>query len=918
MKKILIIEDAPETLIALQMMLESSGYVVTTATTATAGYETALATKPDLLLCDIKLGGASGFDLLRQLRGQDATALLPIILMTGDAALSRGAGARWAMEQGADDFLRKPFSQEDLLRAIGARLRQQEAISRQTTRVQDCLGRILEATVDVVLLAVTDSRRLIHLNPAGQRLFGLTPAQLASGVSLEDILTPTAASLLLAECLPTIRDDRIWQGELSLLSVDGHEVPVSVVVLGHKNSAGQHEMISVVAHDIKRRKSMEASLRQSELYQKSILSALQAGLVIADAATQEIVDMNDWILRCSGWSKAALLGRPLALLLGPQQSGHHRSEADPGSGGVDTVLHRADGSSFPVLASAIPFSLQGRKCVLQCITDISKQKRMEDSLRSSENRFRSIATASFDAIVMIDPEERISFWNEAASRIFGHAATEAIGEILHDLIVPERFRASARLGFNRFLKTGQGDALGKTLDLVALRKDGTEFPIELSLSAVRLQDQWHGIGIVRDVTERKKAESQLRLAYAAVEAAANGIVITDIHGTIIWVNQAFSILTGYSRDEAIGHNPRVLKSGSHGAEFYGDLWRTISSGQVWRGELVNRRKDESLYSEEMTITPVRLGDQVTHFIAIKQDITNRKQLEAERQRIEIQLRQSHKLESIGQLAAGVAHEINTPMQFVSDNVRFVQQSLPQISRLIQALQDLTTAGRNGQVDTAAVARTAELLRSADVDYLMRELPVAVSESLEGIDRVTAIVRAMKEFSHPSSQARVTVDLNHAIETTVTVARNEWKYVADVEFELDPTLPPVPCYAGEFNQVLLNLVVNAAHAIGEATARPPGAKGRIAIRSLAGSDWVEVQVADNGMGIPEDIRERIYDPFFTTKEVGKGTGQGLALAHNTVVVRHGGSLRFETEVGRGTTFFVRLPLSPPSAEMAAAS
>ena len=167
---------------------------------------------------------------------------------------------------------------------------------------------------------------------------------------------------------------------------------------------------------------------------------------------------------------------------------------------------------------------------------------------------------------------------------------------------------------------------------------------------------------------------------------------------------------------------------------------------------------------------------------------------------------------------------------------------------------------------------------------------------------------MKEFSHPSSKDRAPINLNHAIESTVTVARNEWKYVAEMALELDPTLPPVRCFASEINQVVLNLVVNAAHAIADVVRQKPGAKGLITIRTRRLDDWAEIQVADTGTGIPEAIRERIYDPFYTTKDVGKGTGQGLTIAHDTVVNRHGGSIHFQTEMGRGTTFFVHLPLN----------
>jgi signal transduction histidine kinase len=194
-----------------------------------------------------------------------------------------------------------------------------------------------------------------------------------------------------------------------------------------------------------------------------------------------------------------------------------------------------------------------------------------------------------------------------------------------------------------------------------------------------------------------------------------------------------------------------------------------------------------------------------------------------------------------------------------------------------------------------------------LEYLLAEIPKAISQSADGIDRVATIVRAMKEFAHPGSAEKAAVNLNKAIESTVTVARNEWKYVADLHTTLDPTLPPVPCLVGEFNQVVLNMIVNATHAIADAV-KGTGGKGTITIGTRRAGDFVEVCIADTGMGIPESIRHRIFDPFFTTKEVGKGTGQGLAIARSVVVDKHGGTIAVESQVGTGTTFIIRLPLT----------
>jgi PAS domain S-box-containing protein len=283
----------------------------------------------------------------------------------------------------------------------------------------------------------------------------------------------------------------------------------------------------------------------------------------------------------------------------------------------------------------------------------------------------------------------------------------------------------------------------------------------------------------------------------------------------------------------------------------------------------------------------------------------RKEDAAERERLQTQLHQAHLLENVGQLAAGIAHEINTPIQFVGDNLRFLQDGFDDLLRLVQASAELVRELAGPSSD--APRRLADAEAAADLDYLRNEVPKALAQSAEGVRRVSKIVRAMKEFSHPGGGEKSRADLNRAIETTLTIARNEWKYDAEVETHLDPALPTVLCWPGEINQVVLNLVVNAAHAIREAMTARGGGKGLISISTSYAPPFAEIRVADNGTGIPEHVRPHVFAPFFTTKGVGKGTGQGLAMAYNAIVKKHGGSIHFESTPGQGTTFVVRIPV-----------
>ncbi|GMV97990.1 MAG: hypothetical protein AMXMBFR83_23430 [Phycisphaerae bacterium] len=272
-------------------------------------------------------------------------------------------------------------------------------------------------------------------------------------------------------------------------------------------------------------------------------------------------------------------------------------------------------------------------------------------------------------------------------------------------------------------------------------------------------------------------------------------------------------------------------------------------------------------------------------------------LEAQRQ-----VMQSETLASLGQLAAGVAHEINTPIQFVGDNLRAISDFLDELVSLTDQYRELIAQIPAEGPIQKAIEQVRQAEAACDLEYIRDDAPKAVTQGLEGVQRVAHIVRAMKDFSHVDRGQISLVDVNRSLETTLTVARNEYKYVADIQQDFAPDLPQIEAYGGELNQVFLNILVNAAHAIGDT-----GKRGVIALRTRCLGDQVEVSISDTGTGIPEAVRNKVFDPFFTTKPVGKGTGQGLNIAHQIVVGKHGGALTFESQMGKGTTFFIRLPV-----------
>ena len=404
---------------------------------------------------------------------------------------------------------------------------------------------------------------------------------------------------------------------------------------------------------------------------------------------------------------------------------------------------------------------------------------------------------------------------------------------------------------------------------------------------------------MEELNAKLEAErDRLRLIF---EAAPVGIIRCELDGRVTMANPALEKMLGYTEAEILALGPDPLVHPDDRNEVVTAL-RAAGSGSGREPHTATRRllhRNGAIVHTRLSVSVAADGEQRPLFtLAVVKDIS-------EMIRLEMELRHSQKLESVGRLAAGIAHEINTPVQFVGDSVRFVREAVDDFVSIIGGYQKLRGELEADPRWTSEAARLAELEKSADVAYAMANVPAAAERCLDGLQRVTTIVRSLKEFAHPDAREKKPCDLNHALQTTLAIARNEYKYVADVVTELGE-LPPVLCHGGELNQVFLNLVVNAAHAIGDVVAGTDR-RGTIRIRTRREGEDVVIEIGDTGTGIPAAVRERIFEPFFTTKEVGRGTGQGLAISRSVVVDKHGGSLTFVTETGRGTTFIIRMPL-----------
>ena len=395
-----------------------------------------------------------------------------------------------------------------------------------------------------------------------------------------------------------------------------------------------------------------------------------------------------------------------------------------------------------------------------------------------------------------------------------------------------------------------------------------------------------------------------------LNAVPNGVLVFNEGGTIEAVNETAAKILSYSKNELLGRSVDQL-FGTQDLPIFTEIQSRIATGiplinddrnvVTAAGEFV-----PVMFSGALIGTVTEGGETREKAVCVMVDIRDRRELGVE-------LRQSHKLQGVGQLASGVAHEINTPIQFVSDSVHFLLEASADITTLIEKYRLLGGVARNIEACRAQAEDAINYEEEIDLSYVLENMPKALDRSLDGLQRVATIVRSMKAFAHPDTTEMSAVDLNDGIQGVLTIARNEYKYVADVSTELGD-IPRVTCYAGDVNQVILNIVVNAAHAISEKV-DGTSERGQINIRTSQVSGGVEISISDTGKGIPMAVRERIFDPFFTTKAVGKGTGQGLALARGVIVERHHGSITFDTEIGKGTTFFIRLPIAPSNAVIA---
>ena len=424
--------------------------------------------------------------------------------------------------------------------------------------------------------------------------------------------------------------------------------------------------------------------------------------------------------------------------------------------------------------------------------------------------------------------------------------------------------------------------LGEEVAIETMKNGATDYVLKSRLSrlipaikrALREKDE---------LSKHKSLELTISKLMLAIEQSPLSIVMTDTEGTIEFVNLGMTRLTGYTIEEIIGQNMRILKSGMTKPESYQALWETITSGNVWEGEFCNKKKNGDLYFEKAEIAPVKdPSGTIINYVGVKENIT-------ESRRIKEELLHSEKMALLGVLAAGIAHEINSPMTFISSNVATLVKYSESLFEYIAHVDGQLPKDLNS-------TKSRDRLK---IDTILAELPDSLKDTQDGLERVKKIIKNLKSFSYADTKDLQLVDLNEIIESAINISWNELKFKATLTKEFRD-LEPILCYPQQLNQVFINLLVNASQAIDK--------YGEIAIRTWTDGDALFVSVCDNGCGISPENLERIFETFFTTKGAGKGTGLGLAISKE-IVKKHNGDITVESEVGKGSTFTVKLPSKP---------
>lgn len=812
-------------------------------------------------------------------------------------------------------------------------MEREQEITQLRQQLEDARNRYLDLFdfSPVGFLVADYQGKVIETNLTAAKLFGLSRQELSERPLPGLVVQQDRAAFgeYLQRCL---RADIHQSGEFWLRRSDGTTFWACLEGVADPWSDAVMRRCRISISDRSEQKLAEEELRQNEQRLRGILAG--APLFVWTTDAEGVYTFAEGrALEPLGTRCEEVIGHSVLELFGDNEM-IAASVSRVLNGETEQLVLEHRGHAFIVYSTPV-WDANGKLTgTVGVATDITEQARAERELEDSRRLLQLI----------LDRIPRSIFWKDCnlvylgCNRQFALDASlrspeEIVGKTDHDLAwkdQAERCRADDR----RVLEGGES-----ILDYEESRTRETGERYWLSTSKVPLRGDdgkiFAVLGMQEDITRRKleetalcESEERYRILFESSRDAILTLAAPDWRFTA--GNPACLELFGVdSMETLLAHGPMDLSpefqpDGRSSAEKALEMIETALQKGKHLFDWTHRRLRGESFPATVLLTRVEWQGR-TFLQATVRNVSEQKRAEREasdhRKALESaadscgaelleaqrQVLQADKLASVGRLAAGIAHEINTPIQYVGDNLRAVSDNFADLCRLVAEYRGLV--GRAGELELLReeVRKVAATEAELELDYLLEDSPKALQQGLEGVERVATIVRAMKDFSHVDRGQASIVDLNRALDTALTVARNEYKYVADVVREFG-TLPPAECFAGDINQVFLNLLVNAAHAIEET-----GRRGAITVRTRQDGDHVEVTIADTGAGIPRDIHDKIFEPFFTTKEVGKGSGQGLCISHQIVVGKHGGTLRFETEVNRGTSFIVRIPIAMKKAQ-----
>lgn len=923
MTRVLVVDDLEPNRYLLRALFAGEGWDVEEARHGAEALALARTSPPDLAVSDLLMPVMDGFALLREWKDDERLRGVPFVVYTAtytdprDEALVRGLGADAFVIKPAEPeaFLallrrvlagvlpaghaRSPSSeprdlaarhQDAISRKLEAKLAELERLERELHERNTQLASLLEAEPGAVM-RVGSSGEILQVNARGLELLEVDVAAAIMGRTLASFAA-AGDGLVVEAAVRASLGGAAQRVEYRLAGAKGTltwvETQLSPLHEPERAGAGVRSVLAVTRDVTEQRLALETEARERAV-SSSIVRSLPGIFYLFDEAGR-FARWNDRFEQVTGYTPAELAHlHPLDLFVGADRdrvAERIRQALTEGEATVEAELVSKEGSRTPYFFTGVRTILDGRAHVAGTGVDLSAHRQAEAALGAAHAWQRAILESAPVAVVSTDATGTIQTFNPAAERLLGWSAGEVIGERS-----PVGFYDPAELGRRAAeLATERGGPVAAGWEAIVrraregapderewtlVRKDGERVPARVGVAALRASGPAGGgfLLLATDLREQRREAESRRVQSAALAAAANAIIITDRHGKILWVNPAWERLTGWTMAESAGQNPRILKSGLQSADFYAELWGTIRVGRVWRSDLWNRRKDGTIYPEEETITPVvDSAGAVTHFIAVKQDITTRKREEEERWKLEEQLRVSERLNAVGRLAGGVAHDFNNVLSVIQSYAEVVVQDLPADSPLRDDM---------GEIRHAA-------------------------------ERAAELTQQLLAFGRRQVLRIESVDLNRVAGGLEKLLRRLIGEDVELVLRLAPGLRATRADPSQIEQILMNLVVNARDAM------PSG--GRLTVETsnaildeeycvshfgVEPGAYVMLAVTDTGSGMDEATRSQIFEPYFTTKPKGKGTGLGLATVHG-IIEQSGGHIWVYSEPGQGTTFKVYLP------------